>query len=74
MKKIYNILIVFIFSILLFGCVAPDIVAPSYKVDLTLAFENMMNENIQMVILGTGDVHFEGFFKDILRVFHFLFC
>ena len=29
------------------------------------AFENMMNENIQMVILGTGDVHFEGFFKDM---------
>lgn len=29
------------------------------------AFENMMNEPIQMVILGTGDVSYEGYFKDM---------
>ena len=29
------------------------------------AFEKMMNEHVQMVILGTGDVHYEGFFKDM---------
>ena len=51
MKKIYNILILFIFSILLFGCVAPDIVTPSYKVDLTLVGEEMYIDEFDVSLI-----------------------
>ena len=58
MKKIFNILILFIFSIMLFGCIEPDIIAPSYKVDLTLIDDEMyINEfDVSLIRIKYTDV------------------
>ena len=64
MKKIFNILILFIFSIVLFGCIEPNIITPSYKVDLTLIDDEMYINDFDVSLIrikytdANGDVTF----------------